>query len=105
MVFVETGHFPRIDQVNSEVEILYFQQLVKQVPYQAPEQSHLDGPGALPVPQAQLAAHPPLPRCSSYAAIMRWTSGCRTMSRLLNSTMAMPSVCFKARWASTRPEC
>src|SRR5579862_2087296 len=110
---VQTRHFRRTDDVNSQIEIRRLKKFfehrcrdcVKLVSVQ------LDQPLAIPDEQIFAQALSParcdafFPRCSSYAAMMRCTSGWRTTSRLLNSITAMPSICFKARCASSRPDC
>src|SRR5260221_7232311 len=79
--FVEAGDFRRTDEMNGQIEMPGRQQVFQQRGDNAAEQRQINGAEPLAIAQAEPAAHWPLPRCSSYAAMMRWTRGWRTTSR------------------------
>src|SRR5579871_2188369 len=111
--FIQVRHLRRPDDVDTQLVICDQKKFFDHSFGDCSKQPRVqpDQPLATPDEQRFAQALSPercvafLPRCSSYAAMMRWTSGWRTMSRLLNSTTAMPSMCFKARCASSRPDC
>src|SRR6266446_5128197 len=103
-LFVEADDLHFSHQAKTQVESHIRHKLVEQLGQRSPEQPNIDGAEALKVYQREgaplrvaaccaVAAHGllcslpsesrRLPRCSSYAAMMRCTSGWRTTSRLV----------------------
>src|ERR1035441_1339162 len=110
---VKPCHLGRGHQVNTQIKAGIGLRVAEQGLGDSPEEAQVHAAGGVAVAKSESAAQAGSlggwgrvrPRWSSYALMMRWTSGWRTTSRLENSTMAMPSTCFSARCASSRPDC